>query len=291
MFIQFKKELEKAIIENSFIFEYQPLVNIQSNSVVGAEVLIRWNHPQKGLISPSIFIPFAEKYGLIEKIDLFVLNKACQQIKIWQEATGKNIKLSVNISRRHLESNEIVRQLEEIISKTAILPELLELEITETWHFKDTRKAFCNLKAIKSLGITTSIDDFGTGYTTWEDMNKESFDTLKIDRSYIFNLNNFKKINLLKIMILIGRQLGLRLVVEGVEAVDQLNFLRQINCDAYQGYLFSKPLSHDYFLQYLKQNSSNYSNSYTGEVHKRSTFDNREQWSVPYDSEKRYLVA
>ena len=251
LYSKIKRELRKSLKEKKFSVVYQPQIDPNTNKVVAVEALVRWNTTLEEYRSPDFFIPFSEKYGLIEDIDLFVLTQACEEVKKWQKITGNDIKVAVNISGKHFENNLLVQQVGQIITQAGISPEILELEITETWFLKDIDTANSNLELLKNLGISTSMDDFGTGSTGWSSLTNKSFDTLKIDKSYISNLEDFEKITILKTMISMGKKLGFRLVVEGVETFEQEKFLKQIGCDSCQGYLYSKPLSADELLKYL----------------------------------------
>ena len=240
-----ENELRVAIAENQLIVHYQPIVSLPTQEITGFEALVRWQHPQKGLISPSEFIPLAEEMGLIITIDLWVLREACCQLKIWQEQDfySSSITISVNLSSRHFRQPDCLDEIEKIIDEMKIEPSCIKLEITETTLLENTALAAAILAKIKALGIALSLDDFGTGYSSLSYLQQFPLDVLKIDRCFVRNLHqNTKNATIAKALIEIAHQLDLTVVAEGVETEAELAFLSQHSCDGIQGYFFSPPL-------------------------------------------------
>lgn len=246
------QELRSAITNNELILYYQPQYNILTNEIMGAEALIRWVHPTYGIIPPSDFIPIAEETGLIDDIGEWVMNSACSQVKKWQDDGLKTFKIGVNVSPHQFKQKNFVSKVYEILHKTGLPYEYLDLEITETVGVEDTFDAITKLNSLKKSGIKISIDDFGTGYSSLSYLTKFPIDTLKIDKSFIQNMNddpNSKTI--VSSIIAVGKNLNLDIIAEGVETKEQLEFLKSQDCIQVQGYLFSKPITADEFEKLL----------------------------------------
>ncbi|MBK5243302.1 EAL domain-containing protein [Clostridium sp.] len=239
--MQIREEIIQAIEKKEFVLYYQPKVNIKSGKIVGSEALIRWKHPQKGLIYPNDFIPIAEKCGLIKKIDKLVLKMACNQIKKWANKGVCQECVSVNISANQFNDIEFIGTLDAILSETEIDPKLLNLEITETAAMQDTSYAQKIFGEIKKRGINISLDDFGTGYSSLNYLILFPIDVLKIDKSFVDEIC-FNKVNKTIVLatITMAKALDIKVIVEGVETKEQLAILRDFQCEEYQGYLFSK---------------------------------------------------
>ncbi len=222
---------------------YQPQVDAKTRQIIGAEALLRWNHPTKGLVSPAQFIPLAEETGQIESIGEWVFRTACQQIKIWQKTLG-GLPISVNISGRQFNFKfKLDKFLAQLLEETGVEPENLELELTESILVENVANSIRNLQNLKALGVSIALDDFGTGYSSLSYLQKFPFDVLKIERCFIQNLDrNKKNAAIVKAIIIMAHQLGLRTVAEGVETEEELDFLCQCNCDKIQGYFFSPPV-------------------------------------------------
>lgn len=242
--MQIREEIIQAIEKKEFVLYYQPKVNIESGKIVGSEALIRWHHPQKGLIYPNDFIPIAEKCGLIKKIDKLVLKMACNQIKKWVSKGVYQESVSVNISANQFNDIEFIAAIDAMLSETEINPRLLNLEITETTAMKDTFYAQKIFQEIKKRGINISLDDFGTGYSSLNYLKLFPIDVLKIDKSFVDEMC-FNKVNKAIILatITMAKALDIKIVVEGVETKEQLALLRDFHCEEYQGYLFSKAVT------------------------------------------------
>lgn len=235
-------DLRKAIEREEFLLHYQPKLNIQSGKMIGVEALIRWQHPNKGFISPAQFIPLAEETGLIIPIGEWVLRKVCTQNKSWQEKGFPPTVVSVNLSLRQFYQPNLVQRVSQILYDTGLAPEQLELEITESMMI-DSRHALKIVKELKKLGVKISLDDFGTGYSSLHYLKEFPIDTLKIDQSFVRDcLTDGNDATIIKTIIAMAHQLKKEVVAEGIECKEQLIFLQQNLCNEGQGYLFSKPV-------------------------------------------------
>ncbi|KOS64098.1 EAL domain-containing protein [Lysinibacillus sp. FJAT-14222] len=242
--LKLETDLRKAQEKNQLMLYYQPKINITTGKIIGTEALIRWNHPKLGIVSPDQFIPLAEETGLIVPIGEWVIRTACKQAKIWQDEGQPNLTVAVNISLRQFMQNNLHEVIGEILEETSLAPEYLELEITESMA-SDVDYTIRALKRIKSLGVSISIDDFGTGYSSLSYLSKFPIDRLKIDQSFVRNLNLSNRA-IIKSIIDIAHNLNIEVIAEGVETEEHANFLREQMCKEAQGYYFSKPLpSHE----------------------------------------------
>lgn len=250
-----QSSLRHALERQELLLYYQPQVSLKTGQIIGAEALVRWQHPERGLISPDKFIPIAEETGLIVPIGEWVLKTACQQTKVWQNAGFSHLRISVNLSSRQFSQIDLRHQLVAILMETGLDPKYIELELTESMLVHNTEVAIRRLNALKSLGVEIAIDDFGTGYSSLSYLQQFPFDILKIDRCFIHNImDNPNNAAITKAIIEMAKTLNLKLMVEGVETEAELSFVCQNQCDGMQGYLFSRPLpSHD-FAQLLKNN-------------------------------------
>lgn len=238
------KSLRHALERKEFLLYYQPRVNIITEEITGMEALLRWHHPEMGIVAPSVFIPLAEASGLIIPIGEWVLREACTQNKAWQQAGFPSMTIAVNLSPKQFRQPKLLETVAAILAATGLESQYLELEITETTAIEDLDFTRTVLKKLEQMGLLLSIDDFGTGYSSLSRLQVLPFHNLKIDRSFIQELAIDEKVaHIIKAIVDLGRSLGLRLIAEGVEKLEELNFLRSINCDDVQGYLFYKPLS------------------------------------------------
>ena len=250
--LDLETEIRNAISQQQFELYFQPKVDVDTWSVVGAEALLRWHHPERGWISPDQFIPIAEETGLITVIDRWVLRKACEQISAWSALTPRIVPLSVNVSAHHFHADGLIDDVFGAMSDTGISARSLELEITESTLMHDLDNTAVALKKLKDAGIQLSVDDFGTGYSSLSYLKKLPIDTIKIDRSFIENVHVDKDDAAICAAILaMARKLGLKVVAEGVELKEQLEFLKRQRCDQMQGFLFSKAVPATEFENFL----------------------------------------
>ncbi len=239
-----KSELPGALSRDELSLVYQPKIRLSDNTLCGAEALLRWNNPALGEISPVTFIPVAEQLGAINSIGEWVMNTAARQWFTRDSVSASRARISVNVSSLQLAADNFIHQVATAISGNTISAELFELELTETQMMTNVEDNIVLLRELRELGVTISIDDFGTGYSSLNYLNRLPLDVLKIDRSFILPLTGQKSsANLVRNLIQLGTDLGLELVAEGVETLEQLEMLRAMGCHVVQGYYFSKPLT------------------------------------------------
>jgi diguanylate cyclase (GGDEF)-like protein/PAS domain S-box-containing protein len=244
-------DLYNALDRDEFLLHYQPQVNLQTGQVVALEALIRWQHPQRGLVPPNQFIAIAEETGQINAIGEWVLRTVCAQNRAWQLAGLPPIRVAVNLSGRQFQHN-LARLIAQILSSSGLSPHCLEVEITETIAMQDLPLTIAVLKELQEMGVTISMDDFGTGYSSLATLKQFPLHTLKVAREFIQDLaTSPKDAAVIQAIVALGHGLGLDVVAEGVETVEQLNFLRSINCNAMQGYFFSKPLAPEAVMPFI----------------------------------------
>ena len=254
--LRLESELHHALERQEFELFYQPKLDIRTNQIVGSEALIRWNHPKTGRIGANKFIPLAEEIGLIKPIGRWVLTTACRQMQAWLDAGLKNHKVSVNISGAQFKQTDLFHQITQILFETSLEPQFLELELTETILVENIKQNVRKLNLLKKLGIKISLDDFGTGFSSLGYLQQFPFDTLKIDRCFIRNIHQ-NKVNsvITRAVIDMAHQLNLKIVAEGVETKAELDFLKSIDCDMFQGYWFSRPVSNGEFYKLAWKNA------------------------------------
>ncbi|NEO56438.1 MAG: EAL domain-containing protein [Okeania sp. SIO3B5] len=247
-------DLHNALKRSEFQVYYQPKVNIKTGKITGAEALVRWCHPKKGLVSPAEFIPLAEETGLIIPIGEWVLRTACNQTRIWQELGFGLLEIAVNLSRCQFTQRNIQERVIKIIQETGLKANYLELEITESLVMQNEKAATQIMEVWQNFGINISMDDFGTGYSSLSYLREFPFDVIKIDRCFIRNITEDSKTEAITIAIIqMAHNLNLKVVAEGVETQSELDFLRKYDCDEIQGYLFSPPLPTSKFESLLKK--------------------------------------
>ena len=252
--LKLENDLRHAIERNELELYYQPKVEVFSRKIVGMEALLRWNHPRIGLISPAEFIPLAEESGLIIHIGEWVLKTACTKIKDWESAGYSDISIAVNLSAVQFRQKDILDMIRSIISDSAIDPQLLELEITESTIMDDLDSASRIMHDLNREGIHISIDDFGTGYSSLTHLKRFPLNTVKIDRSFVRDLTTDPDdAAIIGAIIAMAHSMGLKIIAEGVETVEQLEYLQRLRCDEIQGFLFSKPLPADEAEDLLKR--------------------------------------
>lgn len=251
--VTLEKHLHKALELNEFILHYQPQVDLRTGEICGMEALLRWKHSEMGFISPAEFIPIAEETGLIVEIGQWVLESACRQNKLWQEAGYPPVRVSVNLSGRQFQNGILVQTVSSILERTKLDPQYLDLEITEGIAIKDVDQTIEKLFQLKQIGINISIDDFGTGYSSLSYLNKFPIKTLKIDKSFVNNLQDSPESqSIVTTIISMAHNLGLDVIAEGVETQEQLLFLKQNKCFIAQGFYFSKPVPANEFVKLYK---------------------------------------
>ncbi|MEG4987199.1 EAL domain-containing protein [Microcoleus sp. BR0-C5] len=235
--------LYKALKKSEFVLHYQPQINLNTGKIVGMEALIRWEHPERGLIPPDRFIPLAEETGLICQIDEWVMRTACLQNRAWQLLGLPPMRIAVNLSARQFLQPHTVQIIAEILSETKLNPEYLEIEITESIAMTDVSFTVSVLQQLQDMGINISLDDFGTGYSSLWSLKNFPLNNLKIDKSFVADLvTGSSGATIVKLAIALGQGLNLQVIAEGVETAEQLAFLRSHKCDMGQGYFFSKPI-------------------------------------------------
>ncbi|HKL48916.1 MAG TPA: GGDEF domain-containing phosphodiesterase, partial [Desulfuromonadales bacterium] len=252
--LEMEADLRRALERQEFVLHFQPKVDLVNGRIFGSEALVRWNHPEKGMISPGSFIPLAEEIGLIVPLGLWVLEEACRCNRRWQEAGFDPGTVSVNLSARQFREADLPSTIEQALEKNGMAPHLLDLELTETMVMDDPQKAVETMQRLKTLGICLSLDDFGTGYSSLNYLRWFPVDTLKIDRSFIVDaVESPTGASLTTSVIALAHSLNLVAVAEGVETLEQLQFLKNCSCDSFQGFFFSKPVPADEFETMLRQ--------------------------------------
>ena len=251
-----QNSLRRALERDEFILYYQPKMDIASRQVTSVEALLRWLHPQEGMILPGRFIPQAEETGLIIPIGEWVLRTACQQIKEWQAKGHPSIRVAVNVSASQFKRQNLAETVTGILEETGISPLFLELELTESAIMQNIDSSVEILNSLKAMGIQISIDDFGTGYSSLSYLRRFPIDYIKIDRSFIVNFtSNSDDRAIVTAIIAMARSLGLKIIAEGVETEEQLAILSELGCHEMQGYLYSKPLPPSLLFKFLRVNS------------------------------------
>jgi EAL domain-containing protein (putative c-di-GMP-specific phosphodiesterase class I) len=240
--------LRRALDRDEFILYYQPCLDLSGYKVTGYEALIRWNHPEMGLVMPDRFIPLAEERGFIEHIDEWVLEKACRQAVSWQQTGLGRLKASVNISGRQFARTDLVGTVRRVLAETGLSANLLMLELTETTLVHNPEAAVSMLRQLKQMGVQIAIDDFGTGYSSLNYLKQFPIDALKVDRSFVRDITmNPNDAAIVGAIIAMAHSLCLRVIAEGVETQEQLEFLKMLQCDDMQGYLASRPVPAEEF--------------------------------------------
>jgi diguanylate cyclase (GGDEF)-like protein len=243
--LQLETDLRYAVAREEFCVYYQPIIDLNSMKLKGFEALVRWNHPERGLIAPYEFIPVCEETGMIIPMTIWILRTACLQVKKWQQSSveNRNLMISVNLSGKHFAQLDLVEQIWAILSETDFNPQYLKLEITESAVMENAESAISILKELKELGIQLSIDDFGTGYSSLSYLHRFPIDTLKIDRSFVNSMTEgAENGEFVQTIITLAHTLGLGVIAEGIETINQLHQLRILDCEYGQGYLFSRPV-------------------------------------------------
>ena len=244
--LEIESELRHAIANQNFYLHYQPQINLKTGEIASVEALIRWRHPSKGEISPAEFIPVAEETGLIVEIGEWVMRQACQEIQNLYERTGKHLRVAVNLSPRQFNDLKLVETVSRALSDSGLYAEKLEIEVTESMLMDDINTVIEQLNRIKSTGSTVTIDDFGSGYSSLSYLRSLPVDILKIDQEFVTDIpDDLSAMEIASAVIAVAHKLNLKVVAEGVENIDQRDFLVINGCDYAQGYFFSRPLSYE----------------------------------------------
>jgi EAL domain-containing protein (putative c-di-GMP-specific phosphodiesterase class I) len=244
--VQLEADLRRALDKGELFLHFQPTIDLASGQIVGAEALARWQHPTRGLVPPTEFIPLAEASGLIRPLGAWVLREACRQAAHWQRANdqrGRPFTLSVNLSGRQLQHAQVVDDVAAALGESGLPPDALVLEMTESVLLDDSETVLAILRQLKALGARLAIDDFGTGYSSLSYLHRFPVDILKIDRSFVERLNRtFDNAELAWTVVRLGQSLQLQTVAEGVEDSAQFLALRRMGCDVGQGFYFGRPM-------------------------------------------------
>ncbi|MDD5248694.1 MAG: EAL domain-containing protein [Rhodocyclaceae bacterium] len=253
--LQLESGLRRALERDEFVVYYQPKVDLASETIVGAEALLRWNHPERGMVSPGEFIPILEETGMIEQVGIWVLRTVCRQMRAWQEAGMPPLTVAVNLSGRQLQRANLAATIAGILEETGLPPRFLELEVTESILMRDPSYAASMLEQIRATGVVhIDVDDFGTGYSSLSYLKRFPIDALKLDKSFVDGLpSDEDDIAIARAVIALAHSLKLAVIAEGVETEEQLAFLQQNECDVIQGYLVSRPLPAADFAQMVRE--------------------------------------
>ena len=241
--LHIESQLRLALDRNQFVVYYQPKVNLQTGEITGAEALLRWHHPELGIVSPVDFIPVAEDTGLIVPIGQWVLHTACRQVMEWNEWFGRQLRLAVNLSARQFQEPNLLEQLDQALNSSGVKSEYLELEITESVAMDNVEESVSTMGSMRSRGLKLAIDDFGTGYSSLSYLKRFPIDSLKIDKSFVSNiLTDLNDAAIASSVVALARSMNLQVVAEGIEDRAQMTFLQQLGCNEGQGYLFARPM-------------------------------------------------
>ncbi len=255
--LQIESQLHQALEREELYLEYQPIVSMKTGRVEKLEALIRWRHPELGMVSPDAFVEIAERVGLIKPIGAWVIEAACRQLQLWQADGHPHLQMSINLSAVQFEQSELVEDILDIVSKTGVSPESIVLELTETALLKQLDNVINTIYRLHSAGFQIALDDFGTGYSSLDYLRKLPVDWVKIDRSYMEDFpNDIHDVSIVSGLISLSHALGMRVIAEGMEQESQLVTLRDLRCDQVQGYLMSRPLSVDDVTAFLSSTDS-----------------------------------
>jgi EAL domain-containing protein (putative c-di-GMP-specific phosphodiesterase class I) len=254
--LSLESDLRKALERDEFLLHYQPQVDLRSWNIIGVEALIRWRHPERGMVSPLSFISLAEELGLIGEIGAWVLRTACRQQVAWK-AKGLDLSIAVNVSGVQFHQASLVEMITGVVKDTGADPKKLELELTESTAMQHAESAISIFRQLKTMGFRLSIDDFGTGYSSLAYLKQYPLDTLKIDRAFVKDLAAGSEHAAIALAIIaMAHGLKLHVLAEGVETQEQLEILHRHGCDAIQGYFFSQPLPCDQVEQLIRNHRS-----------------------------------
>jgi EAL domain-containing protein (putative c-di-GMP-specific phosphodiesterase class I) len=251
--LEMESSLRRVLDCDELLLYYQPQVDIHSGEIVGAEVLLRWEHPDMGMVSPAQFIPIAEETGLIVPIGRWVIDQAIAQNRVWQESGVPVVKLAVNLSAQQFRMT-LVEEVSDALARHGLSNELLELEITESMVMNNVERVIEMLNDLARLGMQISLDDFGSGYSSLSYLKRFPINKLKVDQSFVRGIpKDADDISITRAIIALGKSLGLKVIAEGVETPEQMEFLRAEGCDEIQGYIFSRSLPAAEFVKLLTE--------------------------------------
>jgi EAL domain-containing protein (putative c-di-GMP-specific phosphodiesterase class I) len=246
-----ENDLRRALEKGEFLLYYQPQVNCRTGAVMGMEALIRWQHPQRGLVAPDKFIPIAEETGLIVPIGEWVLREACRQAKAWHDMGHAGLRMGVNLSARQFQQPDLLQQIHQALEDSGLATSALELEITEGMLMEDPDAAAELLRKLATLGIRLAIDDFGTGYSSLAYLKRFPLHRLKIDKSFVRDISSDPNdAAIVSAVVGLADALNMEVIAEGVESVDQLRYLERNGCCEIQGYFFSRPQPASHFTSF-----------------------------------------
>jgi EAL domain-containing protein (putative c-di-GMP-specific phosphodiesterase class I) len=249
-----ESDLHTALQKGEFELHYQPKVDTATGRINSAEALIRWRHPQRGLVPPSEFIPVAEDCGLLDAIGEWVLSEACRQAQAWQRQGLRPLRVAVNLAPSQFRLTNLAEQIRGALAASGLAPNLLEIELTETAVMSDAEESIHILEAVSRMGVLVSVDDFGTGYSSMSYLRRFPIDKLKIDRCFVDQMTRRPEdASIVRAIISLAHSLHLKVIAEGVETPEQLKLLAELGCDQYQGYYFSRALPSAQFMQLLQQ--------------------------------------
>jgi EAL domain-containing protein (putative c-di-GMP-specific phosphodiesterase class I) len=255
--LRLSNDLRLALARNEFVLHYQPQIDLRTQQVIGAEALIRWQHPELGLLAPGRFIGIAEDTGLIVPIGEWVIRMACHQAAAWQRAGLPPLVVAVNLSAVQFMRGDLVGTVASALATSALPSRCLELELTESILIQDAENILGTVQRLNAIGVQMSIDDFGTGYSSLSYLKRFAVDKLKVDQSFVRDLcSDPDDAAIVRAIIQLARSLGLKTIAEGVETAEILALLQELGCDEAQGYYFAKPLPADNFGAFLSQRQS-----------------------------------
>lgn len=253
--LEMESQLHKAIENREFVLYYQPKVSFSTGRIEGAEALIRWPKDDR-LIPPGDFIPLAEETGMIVPIGLWCLQEGCRQLKSWQENSGQQFSLSINLSAKQLADDQFLKDVQDVVEESGIDPQSITLELTESLLIDNIEEKILLLQRLKKIGFKISIDDFGTGYSSLSYLRRLPIDELKIDRSFVMEISDHRQSRaIVATIVYLANSLRMTTVAEGIEQKRELDFIKGLKCDQYQGFLFSRPIPADDFIELLQQHN------------------------------------
>lgn len=252
--LQLETDLRRGLEQQELVVHYQPIINLNTGKIAGFEALVRWSHPERGLVPPGLFIPIAEETGLITPIGYWVLSESCRQLRTWQKQNLVNpsVFVSVNLSVKQFSQPNLLEQIDEVLEQSQLAPNCLKLEITESAIMDNEKDVALILKELRKRHILISIDDFGTGYSSLSYLHSFPVDSLKVDKSFVQRLNQEpENVGLIPVIISLAKTMNMSVIAEGIELPEQLMILKELSCGFGQGYFFSKPVPPEKLMELL----------------------------------------